>query len=460
MMPSTTIHWFRRDLRLDDNTGLNAAIRGSSHLLPLFILDETLLHTSRGGGGMRVGFLLESLTALDEQLRQHGSRLVIRRGQPTQVLSELAQATGARRITYNRDYSPYARQRDPQAEAFLRGLGLTVESYPDLVMHEFDEVLNQEKPLHVFTPYRKRWETLPKPAPQALLMPLPSLPPDLDAGPLPTLADLNGQAAPQAITQAGELQAQRQLAHFIEHGLAAYADERNNLDKDGTSILSPHLRWGSLSIRRCYQAASQVGGKGAEVWISELVWREFYQMILAWYPQVLKSSFRPQYDAIPWENNEDWFGAWCEGRTGYPVVDAAMRQLRQTGWMHNRARMIVASFLCKDLLIDWRWGERYFMQYLLDGDSAANNGGWQWTAGTGTDAAPYFRIFNPISQGQKFDPDGHYIQRWIPELADLPTEHLHTPWLAPTPPAYPAPIVDHALQRDKALALYGVTKNT
>lgn len=449
-MSSTTIHWFRRDLRLDDNTALNAAIQRSQTLIPLFIVDEVLLHSSRGGGGVRVGFLWESLLALDEQLRHYSSRLVIRRGHPTHVLYELAQQSGATRITYNRDYSPYARQRDKHAVDFLRGQGLTVDTYQDLVLHEFKEIINGEKPLQIFTPYRKRWDTLTKPLPQSLITPLPPLPADLETGTLPTLAELGGTQAPQPIAHAGEKAAQRQLDYFIGDTLAAYATGRDTLAEAGTSQLSPHLRWGSISIRRCYQAAFQQGGEGARVWISELAWRDFYQMILAWYPHVLTRSFRPQYDHLKWENNSDWFAAWCEGRTGYPVVDAAMRQLAQTGWMHNRARMIVASFLCKDLLIDWRWGEQYFMQHLLDGDSAANNGGWQWAAGTGTDAAPYFRIFNPTTQGQKFDPHGAYIKRWIPELAALDAKHIHTPAVA----HYPAPLVDHAMQRERALALY------
>jgi deoxyribodipyrimidine photo-lyase len=233
------------------------------------------------------------------------------------------------------------------------------------------------------------------------------------------------------------------LADFEAQGLADYHTKRDLLAEEGTSRLSPHLRWGTLSPRRCYAAAERVGGEGAQVWISELAWRDFYQAILAHHPRVLTASFRPEYDNIRWENNAEWFAAWQAGRTGFPIVDAAMRQLSATGWMHNRARMLVASFLCKDLLIDWRWGERYFMQHLLDGDSAANNGGWQWAAGTGNDAAPYFRIFNPAAQAAKFDPTGGYQRRWLPELGT---------------PAYPTPLVNHAQQRERALAMYGVVK--
>ncbi len=279
----------------------------------------------------------------------------------------------------------------------------------------------------------------------------------------------------------GEREALRRLEAFTQGDAApiyAYANARNRLDLDSTSGLSPYLRWGMLSPRRAVAAAQEAASaarneqarRGAETWLNELIWREFYLSILYNFPRVVSGSFRPEYDAIRWLNRPSDFQAWCEGRTGYPVVDAGLRQLRETGWMHNRARMIVASFLVKDLLINWQWGERWFMQHLVDGDPAANNGGWQWTAGTGTDAAPYFRIFNPISQAEKFDPNGVYVRRWVPELRGMPPRAIYRPWLLDNAEQraagcvigqdYPAPIVDHEAARRRALEAYGVARGS
>jgi deoxyribodipyrimidine photo-lyase len=267
------------------------------------------------------------------------------------------------------------------------------------------------------------------------------------------------------------------MERFLRSGLASYGTRRDLLDADGTSRLSPHLAVGTLSIRTLYHAVVDAAGSmdadgqaNAATFVSELIWREFYSTILFNYPHVVRGAFRPQFDRLAWSRRRTWLDAWCAGHTGYPVVDAAMRQLNVEGWMHNRARMIVASFLVKDLLVDWRWGERWFMQHLLDGDPASNNGGWQWTAGTGTDAAPYFRIFNPVTQGQKFDPDGRFVRRWLPELAGVPDAMIHEPWrLTPMEQRqagcligrdYPGPIIDHAFARERTLAAYGVVKET
>ena len=278
---------------------------------------------------------------------------------------------------------------------------------------------------------------------------------------------------------AGEAEAQRRLQAFAAGdgaAIAGYRDGRNRPDLEGTSRLSPYLRFGMLSARQAVVAAQAArraaltsdARSGSETWLTELIWREFYVSILYHFPHVRSGSFQRQYDRIAWDNDPAAFAAWCEGRTGVPIVDAAMRQLVTTGWMHNRCRMIVASFLVKDLLIDWRWGERFFMRHLVDGDPAANNGGWQWTAGTGTDAAPYFRIFNPVTQGQKFDPDGLYVRRWVPELANVPAKFIHEPWKLPPSDQrragcvigqdYPAPIVDHAWARERTLAAYAQAK--
>jgi deoxyribodipyrimidine photo-lyase len=271
---------------------------------------------------------------------------------------------------------------------------------------------------------------------------------------------------------AGEAEAQRRLEKFTTSFIYRYMEDRNRMDLDGTSGLSPYLRFGMLSARQAAWAVREAESlavginarNGAETWLNELIWREFYAAILYHFPYVRETAFRPTLRNIPWRDDQDGFRAWAEGRSGYPVVDAAMRQLNSTGWMHNRARMITASFLVKDLLIDWRHGERYFMQHLLDGDPAANNGGWQWTAGTGTDAAPYFRVFNPVLQGKKFDPTGTYVRRWVPELSAVPDTYIHTPWEIPTSlqaklgcvigKTYPAPIIDHAMARQRVLAAY------
>jgi deoxyribodipyrimidine photo-lyase len=335
-----------------------------------------------------------------------------------------------------------------------------------------------DTPYTVFTPFSRAWKALPMPQ-NAALLPAPdqiSTPSQLYSEAIPTEPVL----PPLAPVSPGETEAQRRLAAFAEqfnnsdagYPIYDYADRRNRMDLNGTSQLSPYLRFGLLSARQAVAAAREAiktasdvqTRTGVETWLNELIWREFYVSILYHFPQVRGHSFQPEYDRILWFNDKNNFAAWSEGRTGYPVVDAAMRQLAQSGWMHNRARMIVASFLVKDLLIDWRWGERWFMQHLVDGDPAANNGGWQWTAGTGVDAAPYFRVFNPVLQGQKFDPDGAYVRRWIPELANAPKKFIHTPWeMSPAMQQqigcvigqdYPTPIVDHAWARERVLAAY------
>ena len=365
--------------------------------------------------------------------------------------------------------TPYARRRDARVAQSL-ALDLT----GGVTVHPAGAVLKADgAPYTVFTPFSRAWKVLPLPSARDVLVApawLPALP-DLSSLPIPDAPALSA-AVPFV---PGEAEAQRRLAAFVDAQEAAiyrYAEGRNQLDLDGTSRLSPYLRFGMVSARRAVASALAAAGtatgaqgrKGAETWLNELIWREFFIHILYHFPQVRGSSFRPEYDRIAWENDTGAFAAWCEGRTGYPVVDAAMRQLIETGWMHNRARMIVASFLVKDLLIDWRWGERTFMQHLVDGDPAANNGGWQWTAGTGTDAAPYFRIFNPVLQGKKHDPNGNFVRRWLPELARVPNRYLHAPWEMPKDVQheagcvigqdYPAPIIDHAWARERTLAAY------
>lgn len=460
---NTAIWWIRRDLRLNDNQALAAAMRQASTVIPVFILDPGLL-ASPYVGQARLAFLFDGLRALDAGLRAGGSALIIREGDPLDALVALREETGAEDIFAEADISPYAHQRD-QRVGFTLPLNLVsgVTVYPPDTLRKADG-----SPYTVFTPFSRMWRSLPFPG-----SPL-TAPDRLPA--LPTLPSLGIPLTPchpaDSPFPAGEAEALRRLSTFTDLAIHRYADDRNRMDLVGTSGLSPYLRFGMVSARQAAWAARQVEAQaknaharqGAETWLNELIWREFYAAILYHFPLVRRMAFRPGLRNIPWRDAPADFAAWAEGRTGYPVVDAAMRQLNTAGWMHNRARMIAASFLTKDLLIDWRLGERYFMQHLLDGDPAANNGGWQWTAGTGTDAAPYFRVFNPVLQGRKFDSHGDYVRRWVPELAAVPEAYVHSPWEMPADVQkqagcqigkdYPAPIVDHHLARQRVLAAY------
>ncbi len=456
----TTIWWIRRDLRLSDNQALRAALDSAARVLPVFILDPALWNSDYTGDKRRA-FLLGGLRALDADLRARGSRLIVRHGRPDEELARLREETGAGAIFAEADVSPYARYRDARVAAHLplrlTG-GLTVRP-PEAVRKRDGGVYT------VYTPYSRTWRALPLPDARELL-PAPehiATPPDVHSLALPDMPVL-----PEGVPFIpGEAEAQRRLQDFVAERIAGYATGRDQMALPGTSGLSPYLRWGMLSARQAAVAAVNARpgtDVGADIWLGELIWREFYISVLAHFPSVRRESFRADLRGIAWENDTAAFDAWRTGRTGYPVVDAAMRQLLATGWMHNRARMIVASFLTKHLLVDWRRGERHFMQHLLDGDPAANNGGWQWAAGTGTDAAPYFRIFNPVLQGEKYDPNGDYVRRWTPELARVPRAHLHHPWTLPADEQrasgcvigvdYPAPIVDHVWARHRALAAY------
>ncbi len=454
---SVSIWWVRRDLRLHDNLALLAALEGGAAVLPVFILDPRLLGKE---APFRQGFLFEGLRRLDADLRARDSRLLVRRGEPALELARLVQESGAAAVHAAEDYSPYARRRDEGVSrlAPLRLHGGQTVHHP-LALRKADG-----RPYTVFTPFSKAWKSLPTPAPLPAPQRFPPTP-QLPGEPLPELL------APSGFPP-GEAEALRRLDSFLGGLGFTYAEDRNRLDLDGTSALSPYLRFGMLSPRLAAQRALQAAQaavdapsrQGFETWLNELIWREFYQCILYEFPGVLREAFNPSLRRIPWREAPADLLAWKEGRSGFPVVDAGMRQLAATGWMHNRARMIVASFLTKDLLVDWREGEAWFMRLLVDGDPAANNGGWQWTAGTGTDAAPYFRIFNPILQSQKFDPQGAYIRRWVPELAGVPDSHIHTPWTLPDEDQrrlgmrigqeYPAPLVDRSLARERTLAAY------
>jgi len=472
------IWWIRRDLRLTDNQAFESALQQAGEVIPVFVLDAKLL-ASQYVGEKRLAFLLDGLRALDEGLRIRGSYLVVREGNPLNELGNLLRDTSSEVIFAEPDYSPYAKLRDQRITNCL-----PINWTGEPVFHPPGTVLKPSgEPYTVFTPFSKVWKALPTTTSRReVIVPTAiQTPPGIASVPIPEKPTL-GFKIP---FQTGETEAQRRLELFIStpyqaeirissnttsKKIEAYADLRNRLDFEGTSGLSPYLRFGMLSIRQAVFSARNAidsaldveGRKGAETWLNELIWRDFYIHILYHFPRVRKQNFRIQ--RIRWLNKEEDFDLWCQGRTGYPVVDAGMRQLLQSGWMHNRARMITASFLTKDLLIDWRWGERWFMQHLLDGDPAANNGGWQWTSGTGTDAAPYFRIFNPVSQGIKFDPEGKYVRCWLPELSKVPLDFIHQPWRMSSDEQkscecvigkdYPPPIVGHAFSRNRALKAY------
>jgi deoxyribodipyrimidine photo-lyase len=452
--------WLRRDLRLADNLTLHHALHDAAAVVPVFVFDPILIRSERLAAARRQ-FLLDSLADLDAQLRARGSRLILRAGEPARELAALAREVHADAVYFHFDITPYARHRDARAIRALGAAGIAVRSFHDCYLATPGEVLKKDgSPYTVFSPYRRAFERvvpIPPTCATSARIQIPAAIPSLDL-------DKWIKARSERYAAGGEKEAMRLLRSFVRRrsGLDKYGANRNDMALDATSHLSPHLHFGTISARELVRTARAMAAKSGQVniglWIGELIWREFYAQVLWHFPHAARGAFRRAYADLDWENDDTKFAAWCEGRTGYPVVDAAMRQLNETGWMHNRARMIVASFLTKHLLIDWRWGERYFMQQLIDGDVASNNGGWQWAAGTGTDAQPYFRIFNPVEQGKRHDPRGTYVRRWIPELSDMPVQYIHAPWTAPAGQAagakYPPPIVDHASRRAQALALY------
>jgi deoxyribodipyrimidine photo-lyase len=464
----TLIVWFRRDLRVSDNASLHHACRQAERVVPLFILDDAILKR-QDTGAARVEFLLDALTVLNQNLQKRTGRLIVRRGKTPEALMQAVQEFDADGVFHHREYEPHGRRRDEQVARALTESGKVVETFKDITLFEPGEIQTAAgRPYTVFSPYKRQWfdqaADAPVAAPERVLVPE-----NAQSDPLPTAQDLHFRT-PQTFECGGEDRARQLLHEFCKNKLADYGTQRDRLALDGTSKLSRHLHLGTIGLRTIVQEVRDTSSlygypsetDGAATFLSELAWRDFYLEILSAFPHVTDGAFRPQYDALQWENDEALFDAWKAGRTGYPIVDAAMRQLNSEAWMHNRGRMIVASFLTKDLLIDWRWGERYFMERLVDGDQAANNGGWQWAAGTGTDAQPFFRIFNPTTQGEKFDPQGDYVRRWIPQLARVPTTRIHTPWKLSTAERnhlgcadYPNPVVDHAQQRTRALALYG-----
>jgi deoxyribodipyrimidine photo-lyase len=465
---TTAICWFRRDLRLKDNPVLVAAMRSAETVIPVLVLDQTQISSSRSGE-KPLAFFMEAVRSLDTELRRRDSYLVVRHGNPARALGELTRQTGAKTIFAQEDVSPFGRQRDERVADRL-----PLSLIHGISIHPPDAVLRPNgKPYTRYASFRAAWRKLPPPS-VAGIEHAPRF--------IPTPADLPTESIPDrpvlppgVLFTPDEEEAQLRLCGFAEGedaGITRYATHRDRLDEESTSELSPYLRIGMLSARQAaasaataiHAAVDEAARAGAEAWMDELIWRDFFLSILYHFPTVLQEAFLPAMRELPWENDEAGLDAWKDGRTGYPIVDAAMRQLAQTGWIHNRARMIAASFLVKDLLIDWRLGERWFMQQLLDGDPAINNGNWQWVAGTGADSMPTFRVFNPVLQGRKFDPHGRFIRRWVAELARVPEQFIHEPWkmgLHEQQAAhcrigidYPAPIVDHGWARARAIEMY------
>jgi deoxyribodipyrimidine photo-lyase len=428
-MNQISLFWFRRDLRLDDNNALYHALKSGKPVVCLFIFDKEILSKLTNRRDARVLFIHRQLHDLNLKLQKFGSSLITRYGNPKDVWKNLTREFSIDTVFTNHDYEPYARDRDSCIESILKKHQIEFRTFKDQVVFEKDEVLKDDgKPYTVFTPFKNKWmKTLEGIAPRSL----PSEKYLQHLAPLPV----------QDVIPLKEMGFEDFEFEFPSNKVAdkiikEYAEKRDIPGISGTSRLSIHLRFGTVSIRMMAQKALQLQ---STVWLNELIWRDFYQMILWHFPQVVHSSFKPAYDRIIWRNNEADFKAWCTGHTGYPIVDAGMRELNATGFMHNRVRMITASFLVKHLLIDWRWGEAYFAEKLLDFDLASNNGGWQWAAGSGCDAAPYFRIFNPYEQTRKFDPEFSYIRKWVPEFEDF---------------AYPRPVVDHAFARNRCLEVF------
>jgi len=475
--------WFRRDLRVDDNAALFHALEQSQKVFCVFIFDKPILD-KLPTHDRRVEFIHASLIELDQKLRQLGGALIVRHAVASDEIPKLAAELNVDAVFVNHDYEPDAIQRDQKVTQHLLSQNKAFLHFKDQVIFEKDEVLTQfGQPYSVFTPYKNAWLKKLSLAPEDYLRAfsieerqkhLAQSTPTIQ-GAMPSLEDLGFQPT-GLLLQAGTSGAESLLDRFKSR-IKRYADTRNFPSIKGTSYLSIHLRFGTLSVRSLARLGfheSIVGASnGASLWLSELIWRDFYFMILYHHPHVVERAFKPDYDRIAWEQGptaEAYFAAWCEARTGYPLVDAAMMQLNQSGYMHNRLRMVTACFLIKDLGIDWRWGERYFAEKLNDFDLSANNGGWQWAASSGCDAQPYFRIFNPVMQSEKFDAEGKFIRQYLPQLAKLSNRDIHAPWTA-SPIAlqgagvtigknYPEPIVQHDVARQRTLERYAVVKKS
>jgi len=423
------IFWFRRDLRLDDNAGLYHALKGEHPVLTLFIFDKEILDQLEDKDDARVTFIYQTIEDINKELKKHGSTLLVLYDKAEHAWDHIIKTYDVANVYTNHDYEPYANKRDEVIAEKLKKHNINFKTYKDQVVFEKGEVAKSDGlPYTVYTPYMRKWYETLKPF-YLKAYPTKKYFKNLfkaDVLPVPSLKEMGFEKSDLPIPGKG-----------YKDVINDYAQKRDFPGVLGTSHIGLHLRFGTVSIRELAHTANSYNEK---TWLNELIWREFYMMILHHFPKTMDHAFRPEYDRIKWVNDEEQFKAWCDGETGFPLVDAGMRELNATGYMHNRVRMVVASFLTKDLLIDWRWGERYFARKLLDYEMASNVGGWQWSAGSGTDAAPYFRIFNPDSQLKKFDPDFIYIKKWVPEYADFSI--------------YPKPIIDHAFARDRCLKAF------
>lgn len=462
-MADLILFWHRRDLRLSDNMGLTAARDRSAKVIGIFCLDPGLLEGDAVAPG-RVAYMVGCLEELQNRYGAAGGQLLILKGDPRQKVPELAKALNAAAVYWNRDVEPYSRERDTAVAKALKHEGIEIHTtFWDQHLHAPGEVLTgSDTPYTVYTPFWRNWNKRSKAAPfptpeglEALTAAEKDVAEKAGVIPLPSAEDLGFNWQGGFPVEPGEWAAHARLEEFCQddRAIAVYDEQRNLPFEDGTSRLSAALKFGAIGIRTVWSGAKDAYNRSRSdetrdnirAWQQELAWREFYQHVMYFFPELAQGPYREKYKDFPWLNNEDEFQAWCEGRTGYPIVDAAMRQLNESGWMHNRCRMIVASFLTKDLMINWQWGEKYFMQRLVDGDLSANNGGWQWSASSGMDPKP-LRIFNPASQAKKFDPEGEYIRLWVPELRHLETEWLVTGKIPPEEcdrAGYPQPIVNH-----------------
>lgn len=422
-MDQVSIFWLRRDLRLEDNVGLAKAAESGLPVLPLFIFDEHILKHLPADDA-RLSFIHQSLESMHLHLRKHGAGIATHYGKPLEVWERLLATYQIAEVHTNRDYEPYALERDQKIAELLQAHNITLCVHKDQVIFEENDVLKDDgKPYTVYTPFKNKW--LSKYTPD-FIKAAPTLKPN---------QFYSGPITFHSLEEIGFKTSEIQVKPYALSELGDYSTTRDFPATDGTSYLSPHLRFGTVGVRQVLRTIPDIHS----VFASELIWREFFMQILYHFPHVQKQSFKQKYDQIKWRNNEKEFKLWCSGQTGYPLVDAGMRQLNQTGYMHNRVRMVVASFLCKHLMIDWRWGEAYFAEKLLDFDLSANNGNWQWAAGTGCDAAPYFRVFNPHTQLEKFDKKLLYVRKWVKDFDSL---------------SYPQPMVEHKMARERALATY------
>jgi len=467
-MTSTAILWYRRDLRVHDHPALRAALDGHDRVVPVFVLDDALLG-GRYASAARTEFMLGCLRALGDALRERGSGLVVRHGRPEQEIPALAGDAGAAAVYWTSDVSPYARARDRRVTDALGAAG--VDARPSTGGYCVDvgrPRTRAGKPFRVFSPFARAWSDAARRDVGRAPRRMPALPPGMRRGRVPSLSALGLSSDVRApVCPPGEDAARQALARFLAGTVDDYA-RRNDEPAGGTSVLSPYLRWGCLSARECEERARTRGGRGAQAWVRQLCWRDFYAHLLLHHPESAVHELQERYrGALEWapDRGGRHLAAWQEGRTGFPLVDAGMRQLRETGWMHNRVRLVVASFLTKDLHLDWRAGEAWFARLLLDGEPAQNTGNWQWIASVGADPAPAFRrMYNPARHQERFDPDGAYVRRWVPELRDVPAERLSEPWTMSADEQaaagcvigrdYPEPIVDHAVERRRALERY------